>query len=57
MAMILSDVINSVTPPGEEFALLSGENHESLPRKTMKTSLHHGLLGHQSLGTGEFTLW
>jgi hypothetical protein len=55
--MMLSEVINSVTPPGEEFALLSGENRESLPRKTMKTNLHHGLLGHQSPGAGESTLW
>jgi hypothetical protein len=57
MAMMLSDVINSVTPPGEEFALLSGENRESLPRKAMKTNLHHGLLGHQPFGTGQSTVW
>jgi hypothetical protein len=55
--MMLSDVINSVTPPGEEFALLSGENHESLPRKTMKQNLHQRLLGHQSFGTSESTRW
>jgi hypothetical protein len=54
--MMLSDVINSVTPPSEKFAPLSGGNHESLPRKTMKQNLHQWLLGHQSLGTGESTL-
>src|SRR5260370_5186977 len=54
--MMLSEVIESVTPSRKKFDVRSKEGNESLRRNTIKVIPHQRWLGRQSFGKSESTL-